>query len=114
MYFGQEANVSVSVFMSIMQRFESDSESDGRMLSDSRSTSTLRVTESYPQNLSKDESIQIMAWDGPSDPRNPVNWSSWKKWGVMGTACFMYEIPHFLAPLRRSCLSRHDKHHVSL
>ena len=30
--------------------------------------------------------VEIVDWEGPNDPRNPINWPSYKKWTVMTIA----------------------------
>ncbi|KAL5624176.1 hypothetical protein BROUX41_004236 [Berkeleyomyces rouxiae] len=40
------------------------------------------------QELKRDSSLIIVAWDGPSDPQDPFNWSPQKKWLATGLGLF--------------------------
>lgn len=31
----------------------------------------------------------IIDWDGPEDPKNPLNWPLWKKLGIISTVSFI-------------------------
>lgn len=35
-----------------------------------------------------DQNIQVLDWDGPNDPGNPINWTNARKWIVTGAALF--------------------------
>lgn len=60
------------------------------------------------RTLSADASAQeardpdIVDWDGPDDPANPLNWPAKKKWSIVGalaTVCFITPIASsFFAP----------------
>jgi MFS family permease len=36
----------------------------------------------------REDGIEVLEWDGPNDPDNPVNWTKRKKWTVTGAALF--------------------------
>ncbi len=41
------------------------------------------------QETERDENSDLVNWDGPDDPENPMNWSTSKKWSVTLTLGFM-------------------------
>jgi len=36
-----------------------------------------------------DPSPNLVAWDGPNDPENPLNWSSAKRWTTVAVVSYM-------------------------
>ncbi|OCK73652.1 MFS general substrate transporter [Lepidopterella palustris CBS 459.81] len=55
-------------------------------------------SEDSPEEVDEPADPNIVWWDGPDDPQNPMNWTFFKKWGtVMIVACLT-----FLTPLASS------------
>ena len=49
----------------------------------SRSTHTDEATLSNNPAANVEQDPNIVDWDGPDDPKNPLNWPSRKKWGIV-------------------------------
>jgi len=49
----------------------------------SRSTHTDEATLSSNAAADAEQDPNIVDWDGPDDPKNPLNWPSRKKWGIV-------------------------------
>lgn len=45
---------------------------------------------SPPHSATSDEvDADVVDWDGPDDPENPLNWPKKKKWSMLGTLSVM-------------------------
>lgn len=53
---------------------------------------------SSEERFETEEDPNIVAWDGPDDPQNPINWSFAKKWGTVSLVSAIT----FLTPLASS------------
>ncbi|EED15848.1 conserved hypothetical protein [Talaromyces stipitatus ATCC 10500] len=46
------------------------------------------TTDKIATEKDDDEDVNLVDWDGPDDPANPVNWSNMQKWTVIGLVSF--------------------------
>lgn len=55
--------------------------------------------EDFPRSSQQDPNI--VDWDGPDDPENPLNWSAFRRWGTIALVAGIT----FLAPLGSSYIA---------
>lgn len=51
-------------------------------------------SDSDSANMNENESTNVITWDGPADPSNPLNWSQQRKWtATLLVSCFTFISP---------------------
>lgn len=59
---------------------------------------SLRGNSKLELETEEQENPNVVGWDGPDDPENPLNWSNKRKWAAIG----MVSVVTFLTPLGSS------------
>jgi hypothetical protein len=83
--------------------FEKDVEKNAMSRRDSNASSGVEFAAAKEQSSEKageeeSDDPNIVSWDGPDDPTNPMNWSTGRKWGAMAVVSGVT----FLTPLGSS------------
>lgn len=80
---------------------DSELEKDGPVVTSSKVVPTLVATEVLE---TKEIDPNVVDWDGPDDPQNPMNWTTKRKWGVIAVLSSIT----FVTYVVRSCSLQHD------
>jgi hypothetical protein len=79
--------------------FEKDLEKEGASREESALTTPIpSVLEDSNGDTEEQDDPNIVFWDGPDDPENPMNWPSSRKWAAIS----MVSVVTFLTPLGSS------------
>jgi hypothetical protein len=92
-------NSTPTTVASITSTFDKDIEKDAisghGSITSTRAGSTIQNDDKEPE---KEVNPNIVDWDGPNDPENPMNWPMGRKWGALGVVSGIT----FLTPLGSS------------
>jgi hypothetical protein len=79
--------------------FDKDIEKEGASRDDSTGTTPIPSIHGDSKNETEErDDPNIVSWDGPDDPENPMNWASGRKWAAIS----MVSAVTFLTPLGSS------------
>ncbi|KAF2099723.1 MFS general substrate transporter [Rhizodiscina lignyota] len=83
------------------QQYGHDIEKDAVISTSPRESSNISVSPPDEEENQEPEDPNVVFWDGPNDPANPMNWSSSKKWGSIAVVSAIT----FLSPLGSSMIA---------
>lgn len=109
------------VASSVIESFKDECQPDTGSPEEDIEKKSISVLENYPSTVSADENQatdpNIVDWDGPNDPENPLNWTTTRKVAAIATVSLITFLSYvFLSDLNRAQLTTNQParidHHI--